>query len=148
VDLLRPPVVAGWCLEVELVEKAEVDRWLQAYVEAWKSYDGEQIGDLFSEDVRYRYHPYDEPERGRATIVRDWVEPEGGASTRDAPNSWDAHYEPYVVEGERAVATGWSRYFASGEDPEKLYHNVYLLEFDGEGRCRSFIEYYVLQRND
>ena len=36
------------------MEKAEVDRWLQAYVEAWKSYDSEQIGDLFSEDVRYR----------------------------------------------------------------------------------------------
>jgi ketosteroid isomerase-like protein len=126
----------------------DVQAWLDRYVAAWRSYDPAAIGDLFSEDAEYRYHPYDEPERGRATIVTDWVEPAGGASTKDAPDSWDARYEPYVVEGDRAVATGWSRYFAAGDTPEKLYHNVYLLEFDGEGRCRSFIEYYVLQRND
>ncbi|HEY6012758.1 MAG TPA: nuclear transport factor 2 family protein [Candidatus Limnocylindrales bacterium] len=126
----------------------DVQAWLDRYIDAWRTYDPAAIGDLFAEDAEYRYHPYDEPERGRDTIVRDWVEPEGGASTRDAPGSWDAHYEPYAVEGDRAVATGWSRYFATGDTPEKLYHNVYLLEFDGDGRCRSFIEYYVLQRTD
>ena len=124
----------------------EVRDWLDRYIAAWRSYDPDAIGDLFAEDAEYRYRPYDEPERGRATIVKDWVEPAGGASTRDAPDSWDAHYEPYVVEGDRAVATGWSRYFATADTPEKLYHNVYLLEFDGDGRCRSFIEYYVLQK--
>jgi ketosteroid isomerase-like protein len=126
----------------------DVQDWLDRYIAAWRSYDPAAIGNLFAEDAEYRYHPYDEPERGRATIVKDWVEPEGGASTRDAPGSWDAHYEPYVVEEGRAVATGRSRYFATDDTPEKLFHNVYLLEFDGEGRCRSFIEYYVLQRND
>ena len=123
----------------------DVQRWLDRYIAAWRSYDPGAIGDLFAEDAEYRYHPWDEPERGRETIVRDWVEPAGGASTRDAPDTWDAHYAPYVVAGDRAVATGWSRYFATAESPEKLYHNVYLLDFDGEGRCRSFIEYYVLQ---
>jgi len=59
--------MARWCQEVvELVEKADVDRWLRAYVEAWKSYDSKQIGELFSEDVRYRYHPHDEPVVGRS----------------------------------------------------------------------------------
>ena len=81
--MVLPPIVAGWCLEVELVEKAEVDRWLRAYVEAWKSYDGEQIGDLFSEDVQYRYHPYDEPVLGRAELVRSWLgeASDGGAGS-------------------------------------------------------------------
>jgi len=37
----------GWCQEVEVVEKADVDRWLQAYVEAWKSYDGEVYDNCF-----------------------------------------------------------------------------------------------------
>jgi len=77
------PIVAGWCLEVELVEKAEVDRWLRAYVEAWKSYDGEQIGDLFSEDVRYQYHPYDEPVLGRPNSCgRGWARPRTAAPSR------------------------------------------------------------------
>jgi hypothetical protein len=47
----------------------------------------------------------------------------------DAPDSWDAHYEPYAVDGERAVAVGWSRYAPEGDDPEKTYHNAYLLRF-------------------
>ena len=29
------------------MQKADVDRWLQAYVEAWKSYDGEVYGNCF-----------------------------------------------------------------------------------------------------
>ena len=29
--------------------------------------------------------------------------------------------------------------------PEKLYHNVFLLEFGDDGRCSSFKEFYVLQ---
>jgi len=36
------------------MEKADVDRWLRAYLQAWQSYDREQIGELFAEDVEYR----------------------------------------------------------------------------------------------
>src|SRR6266536_6331687 len=54
--------------EVGHVDKAGVDRWLQAYVDAWKSYDRDQIGDLFAEDVQYRYHPHDDPVTGREAV--------------------------------------------------------------------------------
>ena len=37
--------------------------WLNRYVDAWLSYDPAEIAALFSEDVAYRYHPYDEPDR-------------------------------------------------------------------------------------
>ena len=123
----------------------DVQNWLDRYIAAWRSYDPAAIGELFAADAEYRYHPWDEPVRGRDAIVRDWVAPEGDASTRDEPDSWEARYEPYAVDGDRSVAIGWSRYLASGERPEKLYHNVYLLSFDNEGRCRSFTEYFVLQ---
>ncbi len=124
----------------------DVQRWLDRYIAAWQSYDPDAIGDLFSDDAEYRYHPWDEPILGRAEIVRAWVAPAGNESQRDEPGTWDARYEPYAVEGDRAVAVGWSRYFAQGDTPEKLYHNIYLLEFDGEGRCRAFTEYYVEQK--
>ena len=26
---------------------------------------------------------------------------------------------------------------------ERTYLNVFLIEFDGEGRCRAFVEYYM-----
>lgn len=124
----------------------DVQRWLDRYVSAWRSYDSDEVGALFSEDAEYRYHPWDEPERGRDEIVRAWLSPDGSESNRDAPDSWDARYEPYAVDGNRAVAVGWSRYVAQGDTPEKLYHNCYLLEFDDAGQCSRFTEFFVLEK--
>jgi hypothetical protein len=124
----------------------DVQRWLDRYIEAWRSYDPGQIGELFSEDAEYRYRPYGDPVRGRAEIVRSWVTPEGAESELDAPDSWSAQYEPFAVDGHRAVAIGWSRYLATDDEPAKLYHNCYLLQFDDDGRCSRFTEFFMLAK--
>jgi hypothetical protein len=64
------------------VTRDQVQEWLDAYVAAWRSYDGAAIGDLFAAEATYAYHPYDEPERGREAIVASWQH------ERDAPGSW------------------------------------------------------------
>ena len=107
-----------------------VQAWLDAYVAAWRSYDG--IAELFSADAEYRYHPYDEPLRGRDAIVADWQ------GNRDEPGSWEAEYSPLLVDGDRAVATGETRY-AEG----RTFSNLFVLAFDGEGRCREFTEWFM-----
>ena len=66
------------------MDRADVDRWLERYVAAWKSYDRERIAALFSRDVEYRYHAYDEPVRGRDEVVRSWLGEDDPTSTRDA----------------------------------------------------------------
>ena len=121
----------------------DVQAWLDRYVAAWETYDPDAIGLLFNEDAEYRYHPWEEPIRGRAAIVSSWVAPEGDASSRDAPGSWTATYRPYAVVGDRAVATGQSDYVATGQAPARTYHNCFVLEFDSDGRCRSFSEYFM-----
>ena len=63
--------------------RADVQRWLDRYVAAWKSYDSTEIADLFSADAEYRYHPWDDPVRGREAIVADWIAPVGSASSGD-----------------------------------------------------------------
>ena len=128
--------------------RADVQRWLDRYVAAWKSYDAAEIADLFSADAEYRYHPWDDPVRGREAIVADWIAPVGSASSRDAEGTYDAAYEAWAVDGDRAVAVGTSDYFtdASRTKRDRRYHNVYLLEFDADGRCRSFTENYQLER--
>jgi SnoaL-like domain len=122
----------------------DVQAWLDRYVAAWESYDPSAVGDLFADDAHYRYHPADEPIVGRDAIVRSWVEPDGDASTRDAPGTYAAHYEPFAVDGARAVAVGWSRYWtdASRAVERTTYDNCFLLEFDVAGRCRSFTEFF------
>jgi hypothetical protein len=128
--------------------REDVQAWLDRYAAAWRTYQPDAISDLFSEDAEYRYHPWDEPVRGRAAILNDWVEPGGDASRRDAPGTYDGHYEPWAIDGDRAVAVGVSRYWtdASRATLERTYHNCFLLRFDGDGRCAEFTEFYVKEQ--
>ena len=82
--------------------------------------------------------------------VQAWLEPAGEASTRDEPGTWEAQYEPFSVDGDRAVAVGWSRYYTdlSKSTIQNLWDNVYLLEFGVDGRCSSFTEYFVERPKD
>jgi SnoaL-like protein len=112
-----------------------VQDWLDRYVDAWRTYDAEAIGELFAEHATYAYHPYDaEPVRGRAAIVDDW------RGEPDEPGSWEARYEVALVEGDRAIAKGETRY-ANGT----TFSNLWELRFDGGGRCVDYVEWYMEQ---
>jgi SnoaL-like domain len=128
------------------MDKTTVDQWLRAYVAAWRSGNREQIGELLAPGVRYRYHPYDEPVTGRAAVVESWLG-EGedpGASTPDAPGTFDAEYRAVAVDGDRAVATGSSTYRAApGGAVTKVYDNCFVLRFDSAGQCAEFTEWYM-----
>jgi hypothetical protein len=128
------------------MDKAQADRWLRAYVEAWKSYDRVRIGELFAEDVRYRYHPHDEPVVGREAVVQSWLgeEDHAGASAPDEPGTFDAAYQAVAVDGDIVVATGTSSYLTEpAGEVEKVYDNCFVMRFDSAGRCREFTEWYV-----
>lgn len=117
----------------------KVNEWVQRYVAAWRSYEEDAIGDLFTEDAQYYFQPWAESVNGRAAIVENWLE------SPDAPDSWDAQYEAYSTEGDKAVVVGWTHYL--GEDRrsiDKSYYNVWLLEFAEDGRCKRFTEVYML----
>lgn len=121
-----------------MTDRATVAAWLEAYSHAWQTYDPAEIGALFSEDAAYYYNPYGEPVRGREAIVAAWLE------NRDAPGAYESHYEPLVVEGDRAVANGRSRYFeADGATLKKEFDNIFVLRFDEAGRCAEYREWYM-----
>jgi ketosteroid isomerase-like protein len=124
------------------VERAKVVDWLKAYMHAWESYSPEAIGALFTEDAAYSFHPYDQPVVGRQAIVEAWLE------DRDAPGTFSANYAPVAVDGDVAVVNGRSRYFKDSSRSEltKEWDNVFVIEFDRDGRCRSFREWYVAPR--
>jgi ketosteroid isomerase-like protein len=118
------------------VTDSDVQRWLDAYVAAWSSYDAAEIAALFTNDAAYRYDAFSEPLVGADAIAADWL------TNKDAPGSWEADYRPFAVEGTRAVAVGETRYRGEG----KRYANVYLLEFAADGRCSSFTEWYFAEK--
>jgi ketosteroid isomerase-like protein len=109
----------------------DVQRWLDSYVEAWRTYDAEAIGALFTDEAVYAYTPVGEPVRGRDAIVAGWL------SDRDEPGSWQASYRPLIVEDDRAVAVGQTTY-ANG----RTFENLYVLRFAEDGRCAELTEWY------
>jgi len=120
------------------LDRARVQAWLDAYVQAWKTYDKDAIGNLFSEDAIYSYDPYSVPIRGRAAIVDSWLE------QPDSPGTYDGHYEPLLIEGEYAVANGRSRYYEQdGSMLKAEWDNLFVLRFDSEGRCMEYREWYM-----
>jgi hypothetical protein len=129
-------------LAAQPMTHSDVQAWLERYIGAWRSNRPEEIAALFTADAAYHYQPYDGPgltARGREAIVTAWLDED------DPPGSWEAHYEPYAVDGDRVVAVGWSRYAAKDEEPERMFHNVFLLRFAFDGRCAEFRELYMLE---
>jgi hypothetical protein len=82
------------------------------------------------------YHPYDdEPIRGRDAIVAAWL------GDRDEPGSWEASYAPSLIEGDRAIATGETRY-----QNGRVFSNLFALTFDADGHCTRFVEWFMEHR--
>jgi ketosteroid isomerase-like protein len=128
------------------VDRQAAQDWLGRYVDAWLSYDRDDIAALFSEDVVYRYHPSDDPVVGRDAVVASWLgeDDSDDASTRDAPGTYEATYAPVAVDGDVVVATGSSRYRDEPDGPVvRVYDNCFVMRFDDAGRCRELTEYYV-----
>jgi hypothetical protein len=124
------------------MNRTSVGNWLERYVDAWRTYEPAKIRDLFSENATYLYSPYDEdkPLRGREAIVASWLE------NQDAPGSWQADYAPVAVEGNVAVARGRTRYVQPDGSLQREFANLFLIEFDDDGRCSRFTEWYMQPR--
>jgi ketosteroid isomerase-like protein len=120
------------------MDRADVARWLGDYVAAWKSSDRGAIEALFTEDCVYRYRPEGDEIHGRDAVVSSWLEDDP-----DEPGTFDAAYEPYAVEGERAVAVGSSTYSHKDGSIRKIFDNCFLLRFDPDGRCAEFTEFFM-----
>ena len=119
------------------MSRDDVAGWLRRYVAAWKSGDRGEIEALFSDDARYRYHPYDEPLVGRTAIADSWLD------DPDEPGSFDASYDCSAADGDAAVAIGTSTYFGTDGEVDRVYDNVFALRFDAEGHCTEFTEWYT-----
>ena len=124
------------------MDRASVQAWLDRYVDAWQRNEPEPIEALFTEDAVYRFAPFGDENvaHGHAEIVKGWLD------NADPAGSWEARYEPFAVDGDRAVAIGTSHYLPGHPVGERTYHNVYLLDFAPDGRCSRFTELYMLEQ--
>jgi ketosteroid isomerase-like protein len=125
-----------------MIDRAAVQHWLDAYVQAWLTYDPAAIGALFTDDAEYRWHPWDTDEqvaRGRDAIVAAWL------AEPDIAGAYQGQYRPLLVDGKDAVAAGITRYYvdASRQELDSEFHNLWVLRFTDDGHCSAFTEWFM-----
>ena len=113
------------------MERREVEVWVQAYVDAWRTAGTEALRDLFCDDAAYSCSPWSEPVTGLEAIAEFWE------AERDGP---DEHFEltreVVAVDGALAVVRLTVDYA-----PGNRWRDLWVLHFAEDGRCRAFEEW-------
>lgn len=118
--------------------------WVAAHDDAWRTDDAERIGRLFSEDGIYHLGPFEGPWRGyRGPIVGRKAIADAWATAFDPGERFEATAEVVAIEGRRAVVRRVITYEGAGREPAARFGCVWVLDFDAEGRCREYQEWFV-----
>ena len=117
--------------------KDDVKKWLEGYVNAWKSNDPKDIGALFTEGATYATGPFDEPWVGRDAIIAGWI------GIGDKPEDWTFDYEVLAADGDLGVIHGTTVYKGN----VGTFSNIWLMRFADDGRCKGFKEWFVRKRD-
>jgi uncharacterized protein (TIGR02246 family) len=110
-----------------------VRAWVDRYLQAWNSNDPAEIGALFTENAEYYTEPYRQPWRGRAEIVRRWLE------RKDEPGDTTFGWRPLAVSPEVAVVQGETVYHSL----HRTYSNLWVIRLDQQGCCTEFTEWWM-----
>jgi len=112
------------------MDRDDVMRWVAGYERAWRDGDLGAVGELFTEDAKYRPSPYEPSEVGHAAIRAFWLDDDGQVFTVRA--------EPVTVEGHVAVVRLEVRY---GDPVHQEYRDLWVLRFAEDGRVEDFEEW-------
>lgn len=119
------------------MQKADVAKWIDGYIKAWKSNNTKDIAELFTEDALYSTGPFDEPWIGQQAIQDGWI------GVGDQPSDWKFDYEVIVVDGDLGVMHGTTIYKGN----VGTFSNIWLIRLTEDGRCKEFREWFVRKRD-
>ena len=113
------------------MEHAEFERWIERYVQLWRTPGTDQLSELFAADVSYRTSPWATPITGLAAVATFW---EAG---RDGPDE-DFTFASQVlaVDGDVGVAR-----VAVAYDQGTRWRDLWVVRIDASGRCTHFEEW-------
>lgn len=119
-----------------MTQDSEFVDWVGRYRHAWETNDPEAIAALFTEDATYLTEPYAQPWVGRDEIVREWLE------NLDPPGSTEFSFEVIATRDDLGIVKGDTVY----NDPPREYSNLWEIRLGPEGRCTSFIEWWMKKK--
>jgi ketosteroid isomerase-like protein len=112
---------------------AHVVEWLAEYERAWRTPGTGGLGRLFSDDASYQLDPYQSPIEGLEGIASMWEREREGPDEQFTMDGTIA-----AVDGDTAVVRLEVHY--DGPPPSE-YRDLWILEFNRAGLCRSFEEW-------
>jgi ketosteroid isomerase-like protein len=116
-----------------MTDRTAVERWIAGYERAWRTSGTDGLSALFATDAIYLHSPYEDPVVGIDAISQMWDD------DRDGPDEVFAlSTEIVAVDGDRAVVRAEVHY---GEPVRQEYRDLWLIQFDADGRCASFEEW-------
>ncbi len=116
-----------------MTTRVHVAEWLAEYERAWRAPGTGGLGRLFSDEASYQLDPYEPRIKGLEQIASMW-----SVSARGPTSS-----SRWTARSSRSTATRrWSdsKVHYDGPSPNE-YRDLWILEFDQAGRCRSFEEW-------
>ena len=121
---------------------ADIDRWLQLYLTAWKTDAPDDIARLFTDDARYFTEPFRDAISGKDAIVAWWIE------HGDSKTAWTFESKRIAREDGVYVVHGITGYPADEAKPAaaSVYHNLWFVTLSDDGRASEFVEWWMLVR--
>lgn len=117
-------------------------KWLDLYGQASRDRDPQAAAELFSPDAQYFETPFDEPMIGRDAIYQYWS---GAAqSLRDVQFS----YQILAVKQNLGLARWQANFVPASLGARIALDGVLLAEFDDQGKCSLFREWWHRQEID
>lgn len=114
----------------------DFEKWVDAYIKAWKSNKPEEVTGLFTKKALYSTGPFDEPWIGQEAIQKGWL------AIGDQPEDWKFDYEIIAVDGDLGVMHGTTVYKSAG-----TFSNIWLIRLNDKGKCKEFREWFVRKRD-
>ena len=115
------------------MDRAQVSRWVDAYEQVWRTVGTDRLAEVFTPDVSYRPSPWKEPIRGLEELARFWDRAREGADER-----FTMARDVVAVDDKTAVVRLVVDYL---EEAPGQWRDLWVIEFDDDGRCRSFEEW-------
>lgn len=119
-----------------------VQRWVDAYAQAWRDRDADAAAKLFTDDCLYREHPLQEAHRGAEGVLFYWA---NATSTQDRV---DVRMGRPVesADGRRAAVEFWVRMLNSGAEVTLI--GILFLRFTEGGLCEELRETWFFEQGD
>ena len=123
-----------------MIDETRIRDWLAAYHHAWTTDDPAEVARAVHRRRPLLHGAVPSTPRGVPAVQEYWL----GEAECEIP--WSIEYQVLAQEGDLFVVRAVTTYpegTSEAEGPE-IFHNLWLVTLDEDGRASEFVEYFML----